>query len=279
MSSTCPSEHVEQRKPLDITKPESKTQLITYSYLINFYFRFIMQKKQIIAHFTKLYSLTEEQILYLEVHGKRFELILNWLKNKNLKTALDIGPSFLSELLYPKFGSNLFLMGFDSENSLGGHLASVDIIKKTNFIAQDLNFLETHQITKKFDLIVCAEVLEHLYTSPNKLFKQLFTLLNNEGYLIVQTPNAVTLRKRILMLCGKNPFEIPRENLENPGHYREYTLNELKTIALKIGFTIDKVFQDEYFEYPSLTSRIYRKFKKIIPPSLRSGITLILKKN
>ena len=64
------------------------------------------------------------------------------LKNKDLQTALDIGPSFLSELLYPKFGANLWLMGFDSRNSIGGHLASDAIIKKTNFIKQDLNFLE-----------------------------------------------------------------------------------------------------------------------------------------
>ncbi|MFC5284375.1 class I SAM-dependent methyltransferase [Pedobacter alpinus] len=237
-----------------------------------------MQKSKIITHFNNLYALNKEQKLYLTVHSKRFEIILNWLRNKDLKTALDIGPSFLSELLYPKFQHHLYLMGFDSENSLGGHLVSNTIIKKTNFIAQDLNFLDTHKITEKFDLIICAEVLEHLYTSPNKLFRNLFSLINKEGYLIIQTPNAVALRKRLLMVFGKNPFEIPRENLENPGHYREYTLKELKTMALKSGFTIDTVIQDEYFEYPSLLSKTYRMFKKIIPPGLRSGITLILKK-
>ncbi len=238
-----------------------------------------MKKNQIITHFNNLYNLTDEQKVYLAVHSKRFELILNWLNDKDLKTVLDIGPSFFSELLYPKFQSNLWLMGFNHEDSLGGHLASDAIIKKTNFIAQDLNFLEANKLTVKFDLIICAEVIEHLYTSPNKLFKHLHNFLNNEGYLIVQTPNAVALRKRLYMLLGKNPFEIPRENLDNPGHYREYTLKELKIFALKNGFSIEKVIQDEYFENPSFLSKTYRTFNKLIPPNLKSGITLILKKN
>jgi len=239
---------------------------------------FLMTKRQFLSYFSKLYDLNEEQSLYLKIHGKRFEVILNWLKNKNFDSILDVGPSFLSELLFKKFGNKLSLMGFDTEESLGGHLANADILTKANFIKQDLNFLDAKAIHQKFDLIVCAEVIEHLYTSPKKLFQNFYDVLNPNGYLIIQTPNAVSLRKRLSLLFGKNPYEIPRENLKNPGHFREYTARELKQLAKQIGFKAEKLILDEYFEYPSLTSKIYRTFKNISPPNLRSGITIILYK-
>ena len=72
---------------------------------------------------------------------------------------------------------------------------------------------------------------------------------------------------------------MPRENLSNPGHYREYTAKELTDLALKNKFSIETVFLDEYFEYPSITSKIYRSFKNLIPKNFKSGITIILKKN
>lgn len=242
-----------------------------------------MTKSQILFYFHNLYNLNEEQDLYLTIHGSRFVVILKWLENKKFNSVLDVGPSFLSELLHNKFGSQLSLMGFDADNSLGGHLASNDILRELNFIKQDLNqdlnFFDAQSIDQKFDLIVCAEVIEHLYTSPKKLLHNFAKLLIPNGFLIIQTPNAVSLRKRLLMLLGKNPFEVPRENLNNPGHYREYTPQEIKQLAQEAGFIVEKLITDEYFEFPSLTSKIYRIFKNIIPPKLRSGITIILKKS
>lgn len=237
-----------------------------------------MTKSQIQSHFTKLYDLNEEQSFYLTIHAKRFEVVLNWIKDKNFDSVLDVGPSFLSELLFEKFGIKLSLMGFDALDSLGGHLASDKILQQTLFIQQDLNFWEAKPNDKKFDLIVCCEVMEHLYTCPIKLLKNFYQLTNQNGYLIIQTPNAASLRKRISLLFGKNPFEIPRENLKNPGHYREYTTSELKKFATEAGFKVKNLFVDEYFEYPSITSKIYRFFKGIIPPRLKSGLTIILKK-
>lgn len=238
-----------------------------------------MTKSQILNHFNDLYELNEEQKLYLTIHSKRFEVILTWLKDKKFSSVLDVGPSFLSELLYKTYEDQLSLLGFSSKNSLGGHLSSTEIFKKVNFIQQDLNFLDAQTTRQKFDLIVCGEVIEHLYTSPKLLLQNFGQMLNSNGYLIIQTPNAVSLRKRLSLLFGKNPFEMPRENLNNPGHYREYTPLELKQLATENGFFIEKLILDEYFEYPSVTSSMYRTFKNIIPRNLRSGITLILKNN
>lgn len=237
-----------------------------------------MKAQEIKSYFNKKYSLNAEQKLYLEIHAKRFETILSLIPSQKDLKILDIGPSYLSELLFDQFGEQLNLIGFDTQNSLGGHLASDAIFKHVQTQVQDLNFWESKNVNQKYDVIICAEVMEHLYTSPIKLFRNLYQHLNQGGLLIIQTPNAVTLRKRLKMLFGKNPFEIPRENLENPGHFREFTLAELKQIGTQQNFSIEKAITDEYFEYPSNLSKIYRKFKKLIPSNWHSGITIVFKK-
>ncbi|MBD3749107.1 MAG: class I SAM-dependent methyltransferase [Sphingobacteriales bacterium] len=237
-----------------------------------------MKAQEIKSYFNKKYNLNEEQKLYLEIHAKRFETILALIPPKKDLKILDIGPSYLSELLFDQFGEQLNLIGFDSKNSLGGHLASDTIFKKVQIQVQDLNFWDSKNSTTLYDVIICAEVMEHLYTSPHKLFQNLNQILNKEGLLIMQTPNAAALRKRLRLLFGKNPYEIPRENLQNPGHFREFTLAELKQIGTQQNFSIEKVITDEYFEYPSHLSKTYRRFKKLIPFNWRSGISIVFKK-
>jgi 2-polyprenyl-3-methyl-5-hydroxy-6-metoxy-1,4-benzoquinol methylase len=238
-----------------------------------------MQKEQIISFFNSRYSLNEEQSAYLTIHAKRFELILKHVNQYSYQQVLDIGPSFLSILLQEKYHTNLSLLGFADLESTGGHLPNFEVLKQNNLIIQDLNFWQAMQNdSKKYDLIICAEVIEHLYSSPFILLQNFYSLLAKNGVLIIQTPNAVSLKKRLKLLFGKNPYDIPRENIKNPGHFREYTLKELVAIGNKTGFKVQDAFTDEYFENPSLTSKIYRSLKPIIPANLRSGITLILQK-
>lgn len=238
-----------------------------------------MTKQEIISFFEDNYQLNDEQKLYLNVHSKRFEVVLALIQHQSFSKVLDVGPSYLSELLYRKFGKGLSLIGFEGAQSIGGHLPDLGIFEKVEFIHQDLNFWNsTENKIDGFDLIICAEVLEHLYTSPKTLFLNFSKILNKNGLLIIQTPNAVSFRKRLKMLTGKNPYELLRENLKNPGHFREYTKKELITLGLECGFTTKEIIMDEYFENPSIGSKIYRAFKNIIPKNLRSGITIVLKK-
>jgi SAM-dependent methyltransferase len=238
-----------------------------------------MDKEQIISYFNAKYQLNEEQTAYLNTHAKRFELVLKHINQSNDQQVLDIGPSFLSILLKEKYQNNLTLLGFADLESTGGHLPDIEILKKNNLIVQDLNFWKVDKNTNlTYDLIICAEVMEHLYSSPVILLQNFYNSLKSNGVLIIQTPNAVALKNRIKLLFGKNPYDIPRENVKNPGHFREYTVKELADIAQKAGFELQEIITDEYFENPSIKSKIYRSLKTIIPASLKSGITIILKK-
>ena len=81
----------------------------------------------------------------------------------------------------------------------------------------------------RYDLVVFAEVIEHLHTSPVHTLAFVRGLLADAGVLILQTPNAASLPKRLKLLAGRNPYELIRADGGNPGHFREYTLAELGT--------------------------------------------------
>jgi hypothetical protein len=54
--------------------------------------------------------------------------------------------------------------------------------------------------------IVFAEVIEHLFTAPELVLAYLHELLVPRGQLLLQTPNAASLRKRLKLALGRNPF-------------------------------------------------------------------------
>ena len=75
---------------------------------------------------------------------------------------------------------------------------------------------------EKYDIVVMLEVIEHLPISLPQVFNFLRSLLKENGILIIQTPNAVSLLKRFMFVRGLNPFELIRENMKKvAGHYRE----------------------------------------------------------
>src|SRR5437588_621851 len=54
-----------------------------------------------------------------------------------------------------------------------------------------------------FDMVMIHDVIEHIADSPRELLLRLIGLLRTGGYLYVTVPNAVNLRKRLLVLCGR----------------------------------------------------------------------------
>src|SRR5207244_11836096 len=90
-----------------------------------------------------------------------------------------------------------------------------------------------------YDVIVCAEVVEHLYISPVHLLRMFRSILAPGGRVIIQTPNAAALSRRFWLLAGRNPFEPLREDLHQAGHFREYTLAELVDLEERAGFAVE----------------------------------------
>jgi hypothetical protein len=131
-------------------------------------------------------------------------------------------------------------------------------------------------------------VIEHLYTSPKLVLGFLRRLVSPSGVLLIQTPNAVSLTKRVKLLAGAHPYEKIRETARNPGHFREYTAGELREYAAASGFEVLHCRHYNYFDFRfsshagSSTPRWIEAMKYValhwVPPSLKPGISLVLRR-
>jgi SAM-dependent methyltransferase len=88
---------------------------------------------------------------------------------------------------------------------------------------------------EQFDVVMLHGVIEHLHNSPRELLCALLDHLKLGGFLFITVPNAVNIRKRIDVLCGKtsHPRFYGYYWFPEPwrGHVREYTKGDLSLLA------------------------------------------------
>jgi SAM-dependent methyltransferase len=128
-------------------------------------------------------------------------------------------------------------------------------------------------LPRRYDVIILAEVLEHLYTPAHLVLARLRGLLRPSGFILLQTPNAAALHKRLTLLMGRNPVEAPRVTQENPGHLHEYTLGELRDQVRSAGLTVDWLRAENYFG-SGPGAEVYRLAGRLMPATWRHGVTL-----
>ncbi len=221
-----------------------------------------------------------EEWVYLTYHVDRLAFLVNLISaqlnrhtpNPQRRTrVLDVGPHFLTSLLHHFFGDRIVLHTIGWKNE---RLAPSRIIgRHTQFDLNDAHDRARWPNGESYDIVVMAEVIEHLYTAPRVVLAFLTTLLEEGGWLIIQTPNAVALRNRVKMMLGRNPFEPIRETRSNPGHFREYTGEELVAICDTAGLECERLAYVDYWPTYVLLKIVQR-----VNPRLRNGLTLVLKK-
>ncbi len=96
-----------------------------------------------------------------------------------------------------------------------------------------------------FDIIVCSEVIEHVF-SPDDLLEEMARLLKPDGYILLTTPNLASWKNRLALGLGWQPFAAEvstRDRYGNPwatrgrpsGHIRLFTLCALLELVRAIG--------------------------------------------
>jgi SAM-dependent methyltransferase len=195
---------------------------------------------------------------------------------------MDVGPSFFTEILQLNLPDDkIYTLGFDHPDSRGGHFPAFIEIDKSKFYAFDLNnaaFRDKWISPKNIDIVVMGEVLEHLYTSPVHIFRFLKSMLAPGGYIVLGTPNAVSVQRRLAMFLGRNPYELIRETRDNPGHFREYTVPELKQLGTEAGLEFVDAELKNYFKRFTAKGRIFDTVVAgLFPRSFRSGINIVFK--
>jgi len=99
---------------------------------------------------------------------------------------------------------------------------------------QDLNKTEIKDV---FDLVICGDILEHLY-DPWTMIKKIGDLLKENGYFIGSIPNVA--HYSILKELLKGKFEYVPSGLLCVGHIRFFTEESLKRVLGEVGFKVDK---------------------------------------
>jgi SAM-dependent methyltransferase len=100
------------------------------------------------------------------------------------------------------------------------------------------------------DIVFVGNVIEHLPQSPREFLADLRRILRPGGYIVVDTINAVDLRRRIKFLCGVSnwpPIEYLYPMETHHEHHKEYTLAELKTVLQLSGFERERALAFEAF--------------------------------
>jgi SAM-dependent methyltransferase len=209
-------------------------------------------------------ALTPEWSHYLAYHARRYATLRALALELGGPRVLNVGPMFETRMLRDA-GLHVDTLGFP--HPLFGPRDG------ERHLEVDLNAPRVDG-DGSYDLVVAAEVIEHLHRAPSLVLAWLAGWLRPDGWLLVQTPNAVAFHKRVRMLLGRNPIEPIRVDPSNPGHFHEYTLGELRDAAAEAGLHVGGWRAANYFG----TSRAYAALGRVLPPSLRHGITLWLRR-
>jgi 2-polyprenyl-3-methyl-5-hydroxy-6-metoxy-1,4-benzoquinol methylase len=130
-----------------------------------------------------------------------------------------------------------------------------------------------------FDIVTICEVIEHLFVPPDVVLSFLRPFLKPpDGVLIVGTPNAVSISKRLKMLLGENPFQQMLPNWrEGGGHIREYTMQELRWFGAQAGLSaVVEEFCDYWPQYLFPGSEEISSLEREVP-RFRTGLTIVYK--
>lgn len=231
-----------------------------------------------LTRLSERYTAPDERA-YLSEHARRYAVLLELVARiargvDDGVRILDVGPAYQTEALRELLrDATVDTLGFADDR-----FAPRDGERHFEFDLNDAQHQECWPELPSYDVIVMGEVLEHLHTSPVLVLRFLATGLRPGGHLLLQTPNAAALPNRLRLLVGRNPFEQIRETPRNPGHFREYTVDELLTVARAAGLEPVWWRTANYFERGSLQNRVANGVGRLLPARLRSGITIVLRK-
>lgn len=188
------------------------------------------------------------------------------------KKVLDLGAAgnFGGEisLKIKKLGNEVFASDIADTNS--------DFFDKNgiSFTKADLE-KQFPYANDSFDVVVAGEIIEHL-ADTDSFIKEINRVLKNDGYVLITTPNVVSLGRRLLILLGRSAyFEASFSYPEGAaGHLRYYTYDLLVDYLKILGLRVSKRTSDVVSLPFGLSSAL---FANIFPSLGRSIIVKVVK--
>jgi glycosyltransferase involved in cell wall biosynthesis len=160
-------------------------------------------------------------------HGR----ILTMLANRAPSKVLDLGCS--SGLLA------------DRLRSMGHHVVGVDVKelpgvgeRTSAFFRADLNEGIPPEVGTDFDVVVAADVLEHL-AKPAPMVAQIRSVLANDGVALICVPNIAHWYPRLRSVTGR--FDYDQRGILDATHLRFFTQRSIRKLIKRQGLEIHRV--------------------------------------
>ena len=151
------------------------------------------------------------------------------------KSVLDVGCNKGYLMLLAK-ENDFYGIDFDEIDLAGAREAGYQEVFKIN-----LNNYANFATNRKFDLIVFADILEHLL-SPEKVLEFFRTnYLKKEGRVIISFPNVANISVRLRLLFGN--FDYVESGILDRTHLHLYTLKTARNFIESGGL---KIIQEKF---------------------------------
>jgi SAM-dependent methyltransferase len=124
---------------------------------------------------------------------------------------------------------------------LGHTVTGVDIALNDNgsgtghFIKFDLDDGLPTALHAIFDVVICADILEHL-KNPESTLRELHQAISTDGHILVSVPNFGHWYPRIRSLVGR--FDYDKKGILDETHLRFFTKRSFERMARRAGYEV-----------------------------------------
>ncbi len=221
-------------------------------------------------------NLTPEQAEYLEIHETRFAFTLELVRRHIQGSVLDVGPHIFTAILRHEFPNRIDTLGF----------SMVEFERLIKPRPGEMHHEhDLHEACRPpwpkvgpFNTVTVAEVVEHLYIHPQYWLGFFRHLLADGGKLILTTPNAANLVRRLALLSGRHPYEMIGLDPKWGSHFREYTKAEVLHWAGHVGFKLEAYYVKSHMCPPGPFNRWIWAASNLLPAGLRQGMYFVFSK-
>lgn len=137
---------------------------------------------------------------------------------------------FAKNTLHWKLSSIADVVGVDHSQQVIGEYERLGVFQ--NIVYGDVEHLEGMEVDEKFDVIVAADIIEHL-SSPGAMLNGMKRFCRPDTQIIITTPHAFGLLNYLRFLFGR--FQ------EGDEHVMTFNLSNLISLLNRHGYHIDRL--------------------------------------
>lgn len=170
---------------------------------------------------------------------------------------------------------------YDADNRMGPKDLGIELLQRADIETLAIDFWPTLELPVEsgtIDVATSFDVIEHLPGHAVQHLREIRRALQPNGVLILASPNAASLMKRVRQLFGRHPYIDFDLWLTEPyyQHYREYTVSEHVQLLERAGFAVEDVHRCDAVTLSRAANRWHRRRHAIVSPTSAALYALAL---